>query len=133
MKLFKDRINTFEKVTLHESWMRGVADFEIVCEGEKSTVTRYDIRFTDGEDVRIPDTVVTCRTETVLDVLNACDLLAWDGFHGKHPKGVLDGTIFRLEATVNEGETIHADGSQNFPKNYRVLKDWIYDRLRESK
>ncbi len=133
MKLFKDRINSFEKVTLHESWMRGMADYEIVCEGERSTVTMYWLRYENGKDVRVPDTSATCSTGAVLDVLNACDLILWDGFHGKHPKGVKDGTMFRLEATVNDGETIRADGSENFPKNYRVLKDWINERLREAK
>ncbi|MBO4411374.1 MAG: hypothetical protein J5794_04230 [Lachnospiraceae bacterium] len=42
---------------------------------------------------------------------------------------MLDGIMFRLEAFVNGGRRIFADGSQNFPKHYRELTDWLYQTL----
>ena len=58
-------------------------------------------------------------------------MLSWDGFRGEHPKGVLDGTMFRMEATVNGGRRIRADGSQNFPKGYRELDAGIDEILKD--
>ena len=55
--------------------------------------------------------------------------MSWDSFHGKHPKGVLDGTMFRFEATVNSGRIIKADGSQNFPSGYRDFESGLYKIL----
>jgi len=31
---------------------------------------------------------------------------------------VKDGIMFDFRATVNDGQEIHADGSENFPKGY---------------
>ena len=55
----------------------------------------------------------------------------WDGFHGKHPRGVLDGDMFSFEAVINDGETIHADGSANFPKRFREFCRAVYQLLDE--
>ena len=67
--------------------------------------------------------------QQALQLLNDCRLLAWDGFYGPHPKHVLDGTMFRLTATVNGDQTIRANGSQNFPKHYRDFTDGLYALL----
>ena len=53
-----------------------------------------------------------------LELMNTCGVICWDGFHGKHPKNVKDGIMFDFRATVNDGQEIHADGSENFPKGY---------------
>ena len=52
--------------------------------------------------------------------------MKWNGFHGKHPRNVRDGEMFTFAAVVNEGEKISADGSENFPKNYRELKERLH-------
>ena len=66
-----------------------------------------------------------CSTDTVLELLNKCRILSWDGFNGPHPKNVKDGIMFTLKATVNEGKKIYATGSQNFPKHYRDFRDGL--------
>ncbi len=123
-------ISSFEIVTLHTSGMRYITDHEIVAKGDdKAEVTRYSIRFSDGKDIRIPEKQAVTGMDDVLKILNDCRMLSWDGFFGKHPKNVRDGEMFRLDASVNGGRTIHASGSENFPKDYRKFKDWLYEIL----
>ena len=109
--------------------MRGATEREIVMRGSEAEVTEYTIRYDKGQDVRVPQAQAVCSAQQMVQLLNDCHMLAWDGFHGAHPKHVLDGTMFRLNATVNGGRTIHADGSQNFPKHYRDFTDGLYALL----
>ena len=69
----------------------------------------------------------------MLDLLNKCSLLSWDGFHGKHPKGVKDGIMFSLQAVLNGGKTIKAEGSENFPRHYRDFTDGLYSLLNDDR
>ena len=71
-----------------------------------------------------------CPLETVVAKLNAYDVGSWNGFHGKHPKYVLDGTMFTLEASVNGGKRLYADGSENFPRHYHELVQWLGEMCR---
>ena len=128
----RGKIKSFEAVTLHTSGMRSITDDEIVMKDGKAVLTRYHIRYNGHEDVRLPEAVAECSEEEALGILNDCKMLSWDGFHGKHPRGVRDGIMFRLDATVNGGETIHADGSQNFPRHYRDFTGWINETLRRA-
>ena len=128
-----EEITAFEIVTLHTSGMRHVGDWEIVMKDGEAEITEYGLRYEDGNRVRVPGRRATCGREQALEVLNACRLTAWDGFNGKHPRGVLDGTVFRLTATVTTARgvrTIEAGGSQNFPRGYDVLRDFFYNALR---
>lgn len=120
------KIDSFEIVTLRTSGMRCTEETEIVMKGGKAEVSRYAIRYDRSEDRRVLEKRAVCDEAQALDLLNACRLLSWDGFCGKHPKGVLDGTMFRLNAVVNGGKKIHASGSQNFPKHYREFTDGLY-------
>ena len=130
LKIFSDkRITSFEVVTLHLSGMRFVVDYEFVMKDGMAEVSEYGIRFSQDEDRRVLKRRALCAEEEALKLFNDCNLLSWDGFSGKHPKGVLDGTMFRLDAVVNDGRKIHADGSQNFPRHFRELTDWIYNFL----
>ena len=122
-------IASIEIVTLHLSGMRGSVDYEIVMKDGQAQVSQYEIRYVDHEDHRILQKQALCETSTLLSLLNDCKLLSWDGFNGPHPKGVLDGTMFTLKATVNEGKKIYAQGSENFPKHYRKLRDGLYNIL----
>ena len=126
------KIESFEVVTLHTSGMRNITDDEIVYKDGAAEVSSYGLRYTDGKTERVLQRRAVCDAARVLAILNDCKLLSWDGFNGPHPRGVLDGTMFRLDAIVNGGVKIHAEGSQNFPKNYRVLTDGIYEILLES-
>ena len=70
-----------------------------------------------------------CTMEDCLQQLNACKVGSWNGFHGAHPKNVTDGIMFTLEATVNGGTRLYADGSQNFPKHYHDFVGWLSEQL----
>ena len=120
------KITSFEEVTLHESGMRFTVDYEIVMKDGEAEVSEYVMNYSGGKPERVLQRRAVCGADAVLAVLNSCKLLSWDGFHGKHPRGVLDGTMFSLKATVNGDSSIIADGSQNFPKHYREFRDWLY-------
>ena len=132
IKLFEQKnsqIESFEIITLHTSGMRYSADVEIVMKGDAAEVSQYQIRYRYPEDERILEKRVSVSCDTMLKLLNECRLLSWDGFHGKHPRGVRDGTMFSLYAVVNGDKKIRADGSQNFPKHYRDFTDGLYKML----
>lgn len=126
-------IDSFEIVTLHESAMRYTIEYEVVIKDGEAEVSQYWIRYVKDEDKRQLEKRTVCSVETVLKLFNNCKLLSWDGFDGPHPKGVLDGIMFTLKATVNGNKKIYATGSQNFPKHYREFKDGLYDILNSKK
>ena len=121
----RKRIETFEIITLHISGMRYTHEYEIVAKGNTAEVVKYSIRYGDGDERRIPQNRAECSIEEVLEIVNRCRLIAWDGFHGKHPKNIKDGTMFTLRAVVNGGRSIYATGSQNFPRHYTELTNWF--------
>ena len=96
-KLFKPKnsqIESFEIITLHTNGMRYSADVEIVMKSDIAEVSQYQIRYSYPNNERILEKRVLVSTDAVLALLNECKLLSWDDFHGKHPRGVLDGTMF---------------------------------------
>ncbi|MBQ7647114.1 MAG: hypothetical protein IJS94_07585, partial [Clostridia bacterium] len=123
------KITSFEIVTLHTSGMRFVKVQEIVMKENGAEVSEYGLRFKDGGRERVLQKRVICSEQEILKLLNDCKLISWDGFYGKHPKRIKDGTMFTLKATVNGDRQIYAHGSQNFPKHYRELTDGIYALL----
>ena len=125
----KERIKSFESVLLRQSGMRGTTEHEIVMKEGNAEVSLYRIRYADGNDQRVPEERSVCSEEAVLKLLNDCDLLSWDGFKGPHPKHVKDGIMFILNAIVNDNRTIHAEGSENFPKHYREFTDGLHATL----
>ena len=128
----RKRIQSFETVTLRESGMRAVTDYEVVCRGEESEVSEYSVGFKEGKDVKALRERAVCKTEEFLNILNSCRIMSWDGFFGKHPRNVRDGTMFTFKALVNGGEEVTAHGSQNFPRHYHEFTDALDGILRES-
>lgn len=131
MFLHKEKITSFEIVTLHTSGMRFTTDYEIVMKNGEAEVSRYSIRYSQNKNERILEERAVISEEAALELLNDCCVISWDGFHGAHPRGVLDGIMFSFKATVNDGKTITAEGSQNFPKHYRDFTDGLYEILRK--
>ena len=115
-------IQRFDTVTLEVIGMRFHDTYEIVNEPPYATVSRYRNVFIDGEDRLELDCMVTCDSREILKLLQSCSVGKWDGFHGKHPKGVRDGIMFNFVAVVNDGQIIRADGSENFPKGYTTFE-----------
>lgn len=126
-----DRIVSFEKIALTVSGMRGSTIYEIVAKNGRAEASEYRIRCRGGKYERLLEKRSSCSLERALKFLNDVQLLSWDGFDGKHPKGVLDGVMFRLEALVNGSVNLRAQGSQNFPKYYREFTDSLYDILKD--
>ncbi|MGI6265068.1 MAG: hypothetical protein ACOYJY_06355 [Acutalibacteraceae bacterium] len=123
------KIESFESVMLSISAMRYMIEYEIVMKGTGAEISMYGIGFPGGERTRRLQKRTVCDTQTALKLLNDCALLSWNGFNGPHPKGVKDGTMFTLKATVNGGKKIYAAGSQNFPKHYRDFTDGLHALL----
>ncbi|MCR5150669.1 MAG: hypothetical protein K6B52_05545 [Clostridiales bacterium] len=119
------QIVSFEIITLRTSGMRYTGETEILMKDGKAEVSQYAIMFSQDEDRRKLEKRAICDEQTMLKLLNDCKLLSWDGFKGPHPKGVLDGTIFSLNAVVNGNVKIYASGSENFPKHYRDFTDGL--------
>ena len=126
----QSKIETFSIVTLRESGMRGSTEYEIVMNDDKAEISFYWIKYTQGKDCRELDRRAVCSKDTVIRLFNDCDIMSWNGFAGKHPKGVLDGTMFTFTATVNREEKIYAHGSENFPKHYREFVNGLYGMIR---
>ncbi len=120
------QINSFSIVTLRETGMRGSTEYEIVMKDDEAEVSFYWIKYTQGEDSRELDKRAVCDKDIFLKLLNDCNILSWNGFSGKHPKGVLDGIMFKFDAVVNQEEKIYASGSANFPKHYRDFTSGLY-------
>ncbi len=125
------QIGSFNTVTLHESGMRGSTEYEIVMKDDKAEVSFYRIQYSQGKDSRELDKRAVCSKETVIRLLNDCNILSWDGFVGKHPKGVLDGKMFTFVAIVDQNEKIYVHGSEIFPKHYRDLTHGLYEILND--
>lgn len=125
----RETVTAVERVALRLSEMRGAAEYEIVMQDGAAAVSHYAIRCAGEAAERVLRQRAAVSEQDVLRLLNDCRLLSWDGFHGAHPRGVRDGTAFSLEATVNGGRSVRAEGSQRFPKHYRVLTDGLHALL----
>ena len=125
----KKNITGFEKIIVRESGMRFQYEYEILNQGTQTEISQYSLYYQNGEDQRRKERSTQCDTGEVLDKLNEYEMMRWDGFHGKHPRNVKDGVMFTLTATVNDGQVIKAEGSENFPAHYREFMRWLNDKL----
>lgn len=131
--MFKKRkIDSFQKLTLSLSGMRISEEYEIVRSGNIARISRYTIVYSGGKDNRRLEQKADADCAEIVEILNACGVLQWDGFCGKNPPGVLDGTMFSLEAELNGGTTIRASGSNNFPKHYHDFISALREILRRT-
>ena len=129
----KKTITSYESIFMKISGMRVTQEYEILHKDSGAEISDYWMCCASGGGMeRKLQRRVFCPDSQMLELLNQCDILKWDGFHGKHPRGVLDGEMFSLRAIVNGGETIRADGSANFPKNFREFRRAIDQMLSES-
>ena len=125
-----ENIVSFEIITLRESGMRGICEYELTPEDGKAKVAFYFLRWNGREDERILSESAVVDMDEAVALLNKSNILSWDGFRGERPKGLLDGIDFRFTANVNGGKKVTASGSENFPKGYRTFTNGLYEMLR---
>lgn len=126
----KEKIYSFELIALSLSGMRIMEEYEIIRCGNKAQLSRYTVMYSGGEDRRRLEQRAETDCDEIIALLNDCAVLKWDGFYGKNPPSVLDGTMFSFRAEINDGRKIRASGSNNFPKHYRDFTNALYDILR---
>ncbi len=90
----REQITSFSEIRLKVSGMRLTEVYEILCRGDDAEVSQYWLSYKNHEDNYNLQKHVTVPAADVIDVLNQCGILKWDGFRGKNPRGVLDGTMF---------------------------------------
>lgn len=112
-------VTSFEKSTLNVIGMRYNMEYEILNKPPKSVLSLYRITYRDGKNKRVLVKSTETDTEIILEHFNLCNIISWNGFYGSHPKDVKDGVMFTFKAEVNEGQTVYAEGSENFPQGYR--------------
>ncbi len=125
------KISSFNKILLRLSGMRVTEEYEIICKENRAELSLYVFYYTNGEEERRLKKRAEPDIERIINLLNNCKVIKWDGFVGKNPPGLLDGTMFRFEAEVNEGMRIYASGSNNFPKHYREFTDCLHNMFGE--
>ena len=62
---------------------------------------------------------------SIAGLLHECGVTKWDGFRKSNPH-ILDGKMFTFEATLADGTTVQASGSNSYPDGYRALYDMLH-------
>ena len=129
----KEVITSFESVEFKLSGMRFTNIYEIFSKDGKAELSLYNLYYgaeTEEDRKRLEKRVVT-DNQTIIDLLNECNIIKWDGFSGANPRGVRDGYMFTFTAVVNDGKRIYANGSNNFPKHYHDFTNKLTELLSE--
>lgn len=117
-KKTKKSVNSVEAMTLVKRGMRGEYVYKLESEDNATKLRYYREVYSGGETVLELVKSVACDRQVIIELMNTCNIIRWDGFHGKHPKNVHDGIMFTFTAMVNGGQTVCAEGSANFPSGY---------------
>ena len=117
----REEVTSVEEMALTERGMRGGTVYKIKVNGTQTELMRYR----EGRFEPELEESATCDTQYIIELMNSCGIIGWDGFSGKHPRNVHDGIMFKFKATVNGGRSVKANGSENFPKGYRELLNGI--------
>ena len=126
-------IASIETMTLTLQGMRFCNVYEITNEDGKTVLRRFRKVYSKGADTLELEASAVCDSTDFIELMNNCGVICWDGFRGKHPKNVNDGIMFDFRATVNDGQEIHAEGSENFPKGYHDFVRELNKILTENK
>ena len=132
-KCFKKQveITSVENMTLTLHGMRGGTVYKIANKNDKTELLFYREVYSKGEVTLELEKTTVFDTQAFVELMNTCGVMGWNNFHGKHPRNVLDGIMFKFTATVNGGEIIKADGSANFPKGYKDFVNHLNKTLAE--
>ena len=120
----REKIIAFDRIRLKISGMRLTEVYEIVCRDDGAAeLSQYYVSYENHEDKLNLIKRTVCPAKEILELLNNCGILRWDGFRGPNPRGVRDGYMFDFTAQVNGDRTVCASGSNNYPRHYHELTD----------
>ena len=125
-------VTAVESMTLTLRGMRGGSVYTFDGEAGQTELRLYRERYSGTETILELEQSAVYAVQDMIELMNNCGIVRWNGFHGKHPKNVSDGIMFRFEAAVNGGQTILANGSANFPKGYHEFVSALNTILTES-
>lgn len=126
-------VTSVDTMTLTLCGMRGSSVYKFESNANRTELRRYCKKYSGEETILELEQSVACDPQVIIELMNTCGIIHWNGFHGKHPKNVHDGIMFRFEATVNGGQNVYTDGSENFPKGYHEFVSALDAMLAESK
>lgn len=115
----KKAVTSVEAMSLTLRGMWGGTVYELSVSDGRTELVLYSEKYDGEKNYLAPERSATCEISDIVSLMNDCGVMRWNGFHGKHPKNVCDGIMFIFKASVNGGEAISANGSENFPKGYR--------------
>lgn len=115
----KKTVMSVREMTLKISGMRTTRLYKAMHSDKGLKLERYYERFSGSEHRFELETSCSVTEASFIELMNTHGVMDWDGFHGKHPRHVSDGDMFSFSAVVNDGLTINADGSANYPNGYR--------------
>jgi len=127
----RETITSIETMTLTLQGMRFCHVYKIANEDGKTELRRFRKEYANGVDTLELEASAVCDIADLIELMNTCGVICWDGFHGKHPKNVRDGIMFDFRAAVNAGQEIRADGSANFPDGYHEFVRELNSMLAE--
>ena len=121
------KVTDFEEIYFTTSPGRGKSTrYIIINEGEETKITiSVSTSARDGSGDRSEKGY--CSTEDMIELLNDCDVLSWNGYDKKGDKDM----DFSFEGTIN-GEEIEAKGKMAYPKNFEDFVDGVEDLCEES-
>lgn len=125
-------VTSVDEMTLTLRGMHGGTVYKFENRTTGTELCRYFEKYSGTETFLELDKSAAFDHQQMISLINTCGIILWDGFHGKHPRNVHDGIMFCFKATVNDGQTIFADGSENFPNGYREFVRSLNEILAES-
>lgn len=92
----KEKIYSFELITLSLSGMRIMEEYEIIRSGNKAQLSRYTVMYSGSEDRRRLEQRAETDCDEIIKILNGCGVMKWDGFYGRTLPAFLTEQCFRL-------------------------------------
>ncbi len=121
------QITSFDTITISiTGTMASTEEYELVRTADGVDFSYYSGGWNFNEDMDREECLINRvagneeNYQQMLALLNECEVMEWNGFNESNPN-VLDGESFSFSATVNDGTTISAGGSNAYPKNYATL------------
>lgn len=116
------KVTDFEEIHFSTSPGRGKSTrYTIINEGDETEITISVSSSAKGK--KSNKEKGSCSTEEMIELLNDCDILSWDGFDEEDEDGTLE---FEFEGTIN-GKEIEAEGRGAYPKNFEDFIDGVED------